>query len=164
MQSSRGAPHVFFKISAYIILSLANLHWLQCSWNMGKSHEQWPIDLVISCKLGILLPVCKGVKSHQKDPYEPISILECHKLLNVAHITPYMAYTCILCILQLPCERVACQKQILLRSCVGFAINGEYFSYAPYNPRSQRPLKEKSPELFSINHWKIMDFSERPFI
>lgn len=37
MQSSRGAPHVFFKISAYIILSLANLHWLQCSWNM-ESH------------------------------------------------------------------------------------------------------------------------------
>lgn len=79
MQSSRRAPHVFFKISAYIILSLANLHWQQCSWNMGKSHEQWPIDLVISCKLGILLPVCNGVISHQMDPCEPISILECQQ-------------------------------------------------------------------------------------
>ena len=33
MQSSRGAPHVCFKISAYIILSSANLHGQQCSWD-----------------------------------------------------------------------------------------------------------------------------------
>ena len=39
-----------------------------------------------------------------------------NKLLNVPHITPYMAYNVYSSI---NCERVACQKQILLRSQVG---------------------------------------------